>query len=126
MTVTVYVPKDASALSVGADDVAAAIAKEAAARGVGLHLVRNGSRGAFWLEPLVEVVTSRGRVAYGPVAPSDVPGLFAVDFLNGAAPGPGRHPLALGLTDMIPWFASLQRLSFERVCFIEPASVAVY
>jgi len=121
MTVTVYVPQDASALSLGAGDVAEAIAKEAAARGVELHLVRNGSRGAFWLEPLVEVVTPKGRVAYGPVNPGDVPGLFAADFLNG-----GQHPLALGLTDRIPWFASQQRLTFARVGIIDPASVSDY
>ena len=92
MTVTVYVPRDASALSLGAGDVADAISKEAAVRGVELRLVRNGSRGAYWLEPLVEVVTPKGRVAYGPVTPADVPGLFAADFLNG-----GQHPLAQGL-----------------------------
>lgn len=121
MIVTVYVPQDASALSLGAGDVAEGIAKEAAARGVELHLVRNGSRGAFWLEPLVEVVTPKGRVAYGPVNPGDVPGLFAADFLNG-----GQHPLALGLTDRIPWFASQQRLTFARVGIIDPASVSDY
>jgi len=123
MTVTVYVPQDASALSLGAGDVADAIAKEAAARGVELHLVRNGSRGAFWLEPLVEVVTPKGRVAYGPVAPGDVPGLFAADFLNSLA---RQHPLALGLTDEIPWFASQQRLTFARVGITDPVSVSDY
>jgi len=121
MTVTVYVPQDASALSLGAGDVAEAIANEASARGVELQLIRNGSRGAFWLEPLVEVVTPKGRVAYGPVTPNDVPGLFTADFLNG-----GQHPVALGLTDQIPWFASQQRLTFARVGIIDPTSVSDY
>jgi formate dehydrogenase iron-sulfur subunit len=121
MTSTVYVPQDAGALSLGADDVAEAISREAAARAVELQLIRNGSRGAFWLEPLVEVVTSKGRVAYGPVAPGDVPGLFAADFLGG-----GQHPLALGLTEQIPWFASQQRLTFARVGIIDPTSVSDY
>ena len=121
MTVTVYVPRDASALSLGAGDVADAITKEASARGVELQLIRNGSRGAFSLEPLVEVVTPKGRVAYGPVTPADVPGLFAADFLNG-----GQHALALGLTDQIPWFASQQRLTFQRVGIIDPTNVADY
>ena len=121
MTVTVYVPRDASALSLGAGEVADAISQEAGARGVELHLVRNGSRGAFWLEPLVEVVTPEGRVAYGPVTPGDVPGLFAADFLNG-----GAHALALGLTDRIAWFASQQRLTFARVGIIDPTSVSDY
>ncbi len=119
--ITVYVPRDASALSLGAGDVADAISKEGAARGVDLRLVRNGSRGAFWLEPLVEVVTPKGRIGYGPVTPADVPGLFAADFLSG-----GKHPLALGLVDEIPWFASQQRLTFARVGIIDPASVADY
>jgi formate dehydrogenase iron-sulfur subunit len=121
MTATVYVPRDASALSLGAGDVADAISKEASARGLDLNLIRNGSRGAFWLEPLVEVVTPAGRVAYGPVTPADVPSLFATDFLNG-----GRHQLALGLTEQIPWFASQQRLTFARVGIVDPTSIADY
>src|SRR5258708_1993429 len=121
MTVTVYVPRDSSALSLGAGDVAQAIAKEATARGVELRLVRNGSRGAFWLEPLVEVVTPEGRLAYGPVTPADVPSLFAANFLNG-----GQHPLSLGLTDAISWFASQQRLTFARVGIVDPTSIADY
>jgi formate dehydrogenase iron-sulfur subunit len=121
MTATVYVPRDASALSLGAGQVAEAISKEASARGVELRLVRNGSRGAFWLEPLVEVVTPKGRVGYGPVTAADVPGLFAADFLNG-----GQHPLALGPVDAIAWFASQQRLTFARVGIVDPTSVADY
>src|ERR1700761_8762169 len=96
--VTVFVPRDAAALSLGAGDVADAISREASARGVELKLVRNGSRGACWLEPLVEVATPRGRIAYGPVTVQDVPGLFDADFLNG-----GAHALALGLTEELPW-----------------------
>jgi formate dehydrogenase iron-sulfur subunit len=122
---TVYVPQDAAALSIGADEVAAAIAAEAAAKGIELKLVRNGSRGACWLEPLVEVVVADGdaiqRVAYGPVAVADVPGLFAADFLHG-----GAHALSLGPTDAIAWFASQQRLTFARVGIVDPASVADY
>src|SRR3569832_1827739 len=117
--VTVYVPRDAAASSVGAEEVANAIAQECAARKIELKLIRNGSRGACWLEPLVEVVTPKGRVAYGPVSGSDVPGLFAADFLNGKG-----HQLFLGRTDEIPWFASQQRLTFARVGIIDPGSVA--
>jgi formate dehydrogenase iron-sulfur subunit len=118
---TVYVPGDAGAVSVGAGEVATAIAAEAKRRGVQLNLVRNGSRGAYFLEPLVEVETPRERVAYGPVRAQDVPSLFAADFLNG-----GTHPLSLGLTDSIPWLRSQQRLTFERVGVIDPSSVADY
>ena len=42
MTVTVYVPRDSAALSVGADEVAAAIAATAKQRGVDVRIVRNG------------------------------------------------------------------------------------
>jgi formate dehydrogenase iron-sulfur subunit len=121
MSTTVYVPGDAGALSVGAGAVAAAISAEATHRNLSLQLVRNGSRGAYWLEPLVEVVTPAGRCAYGPVRPSDVPSLFAADFLKG-----GAHPLALGLADAIPWLKSQQRLTFERVGIVDPASVTDY
>ena len=70
MTTTIFVPRDSTALALGADEVAQAIAAEAARRGADAHIVRNGSRGMFWLEPLVEVQTDAGRVAYGPVSPS--------------------------------------------------------
>ena len=121
MSIRVYVPGDAAATSIGANEVARAIAQEAARRNVSIELVRNGSRGACWLEPLVEVTTPAGRQAYGPVSASDVPSLFAADFLKG-----GKHPLSLGPADAIPWFAGQQRLTFERVGIVDPASVADY
>ena len=96
MSATVYVPRDSSALSLGAGKVASTIAAEAAQRNIDLRVVRNGSRGMFWLEPMVEVVTARGRVAYGPVTPADVAALFDYDFLTG-----GDHRLGLGLTEEI-------------------------
>jgi len=121
MSATLYVPIDAGALSIGAGEVAAAITAEAARRHAPLTLVRNGSRGAYWLEPMVEVATPEGRVAYGPVAPRDVPSLFAADFLAG-----GAHPLSLGPTDSIPWLKGQQRLTFERVGIVDPASASDY
>ena len=117
----VYVPRDAAARSLGADAVAEAVRREAAARGVAVELVRNGSRGMFWLEPLVEVETPEGRVAYGPVCASDVPDLFEAGFLSG-----GGHPLAQGLTAQIPWLARQDRLTFRRVGLIDPVSLADY
>jgi len=99
MTVTVYIPRDSSALSLGAERTAKAIAVEAKKRDIEINLVRNGSRGMFWLEPMVEVATDGGRVAYAPVQPEDVAGLFDADFLHA-----GAHPLNLGLTEEIPYF----------------------
>ena len=77
MSVTVYIPREATALSLGAQAVARALTEEAARRGQSVQIVRTGSRGLFWLEPLIEVQTAAGRMAYGPVQAGDVPGLFA-------------------------------------------------
>ncbi len=121
MTATVYVPGDAGALSVGAGEVAKAITAEAGRRRAPVKLVRNGSRGAYWLEPLVEVATARGRLAYGPVRAADVAALFDADFLNG-----GSHALSLGAAESMAWLKGQQRLTFERVGLVDPASVADY
>jgi formate dehydrogenase iron-sulfur subunit len=121
MSTIVYVPRDATALSLGAESVAKAIATEAERRGLDVRVVRNGSRGMFWLEPLVEVATPTGRQAYGPVSASDVPGLFDAGFLQGAA-----HALHQGLTEEIPYLKSQQRLTFARVGVIDPVSVEDY
>ena len=118
---TVYVPRDSAALAVGADRVARRIAEEAARRGLDVQIVRNGSRGLFWLEPLVEVVTPEGRVAYGPVTAADVSDLFDADFLAGAA-----HALHLGPTDEIPYLKKQERLTFARMGITDPLSLADY
>ncbi|WP_137818948.1 NADH-quinone oxidoreductase subunit NuoF [Pseudomonas sp. 2FG] len=120
-TLTVYVPRDASALSLGADAVARAIVAEAKARNLELRLVRNGSRGLFWLEPLVEVASPAGRIAYGPVKAKDVPGLFDAGFLQG-----GAHPLGLGLTEEIDYLKRQERLTFARAGITDPLSLADY
>ncbi|MBB4223631.1 NADH-ubiquinone oxidoreductase-F iron-sulfur binding region domain-containing protein [Variovorax sp. 375MFSha3.1] len=120
-TITVYVPRDSAALAAGADRVARCIAKEAAARGLMLEIVRNGSRGMFWLEPLVEVNTPAGRIAYGPVTPDDVAGLFDAGFITG-----GRHPLALGPTEEIPYLKKQERLTFSRMGITDPVSLTDY
>ena len=121
MSVTVFVPKDAAALSVGADRVAAAIAAEAAARGIEVTIVRTGSRGLYWLEPMVEVATLVGRIAYGPVRPQDVAGLFGRHFLSN-----GDHPLRLGNPEAIPYLAKQERLTFSRCGIVDPLSTADY
>lgn len=77
MTIRVCVPRDATALSLGADAVAKAIAAEGKRTGAAVQVVRTSSRGLFWLEPFVEVETKQGRIGYGPVEPGDVADLFA-------------------------------------------------
>jgi formate dehydrogenase iron-sulfur subunit len=114
--VTVYVPLDAAARAAGADAVAAVLALTP-----GVRLVRNGTRGMLWLEPMVEVATAEGRVAYGPVAAADLPGLLASGMLAG-----GEHPLRLGLTESLPWMAAQQRVTFARVGVIDPRDADDY
>ncbi|MFO1351462.1 MAG: NADH-quinone oxidoreductase subunit NuoF [Gammaproteobacteria bacterium] len=121
MTISVYVPRDAAALSVGADGVATRIEREAHERSADVQLVRNGSRGLFWLEPLVEVATPAGRIAYGPARAEDVSGLFAAGFVQG-----GMHPLCLGPTESIPYLRKQERLTFARVGVTDPVSLDDY
>jgi formate dehydrogenase iron-sulfur subunit len=120
-TTRIYVPRDAAARSVGADETARAILMEAKRRGIDIELVRNGSRGLLWLEPLLEVSTAAGRVAYGPVQPKDVESLFEAGFLGGKP-----HALGLGLTEEIPYFKNQERLTFARVGVTDPRSIQDY
>ena len=121
MSVRVFISADSSALSVGADRVANAIRDEARRRGLDIELIRTGSRGLFWLEPLVEVQTTAGRFGYGPVAAGDTAQLFETGFLSG-----GAHPKALGLVGDIPYLAKQQRLIFARCGLTDPLSLDDY
>src|SRR5690606_10981273 len=98
-----------------------AVAAEIAARGLDAQIVRNGTRGMIWLEPLVEVETADGRVGYGPVKAADVPSLFDANFLSG-----GAHPKALGKVEELPFFARQTRLTFARCGVIDPLSLDDY
>lgn len=120
-TITVYVPRDTAAVAMGAHEIAQQLAAQAQERGLDIQIVRNGSRGLLWLEPMVEVRTAEGRVAYGPVQTEDLPGLFDAGFLQG-----GAHKLCHGLTDAIPYLKNQERLTFARVGIIDPVSVADY
>jgi formate dehydrogenase iron-sulfur subunit len=117
----VFVPADTSARSLGADKVADAVRREADRRGAAVELVRNGSRGLYWLEPMVEVVVDGQRVAYGPVAADEVAELFEAGFLTG-----GAHAKLLGPTEAIPYLARQSRLTFARVGIIDPLSLEDY
>ncbi len=113
----IYLPLDSAAVALGADEIADAIIAEAASKGLSLTLVRNGSRGMVWLEPLAEVETPEGRVAFGPMTLADVSGLFG-DLT--------QHPKALGLTENLPWLRAQTRLTFARVGVIDPLSLSEY
>ncbi|RWM19863.1 MAG: NADH-quinone oxidoreductase subunit NuoF [Mesorhizobium sp.] len=117
----IYIPADSGALALGAEKVAKAIEKELKERGVEAKIVRNGSRGAYFLEPMVEVATDKGRIAYGPVRPSDVKSLFDSGFLTG-----GHHKRWLGTPDKIPFLAKQTRLTFARCGINDPLSLDAY
>jgi formate dehydrogenase iron-sulfur subunit len=115
MSTRIYVPRDAAALALGADAVAAALAD------ADVQIVRTGSRGLFWLEPMVEVATAGGRVAYGPVRATDVPALLAAGMLRG-----GDHALRLGRPEKLPFLAKQTRVTFARCGVIDPLSIEDY
>jgi formate dehydrogenase iron-sulfur subunit len=115
----IYIPRDSGALAVGAEEVAAAFAAAVADR-ADVEIVRNGSRGLYWLEPLVEVETATGRVAYGPVTAQDVTSVLTAALLG------GPHPLALGPVDDIAWLKRQTRLTFARCGVTDPLSIADY
>ena len=121
MTVTIYIPKDSGALSLGAEKVARAVEAEIAARKIDAKIVRTGSRGMYWLEPMVEVETANGRVAYGPVKARDVASLFDAGMHTG-----DKHKLSLGDPEQIPFFAKQTRLTFARCGVTDPLSLADY
>jgi formate dehydrogenase iron-sulfur subunit len=121
MTTRIYVSRDATALALGADATARAIADEARRRNADVTIVRNGSRGMFWLEPLIEVETPAGRIAYGPVKRTDVATLFDAGFERA-----NPHALRLGAVDDIPFFKKQERLTFARVGITDPLSVDDY
>ena len=120
MKMRIFVACDAAAIAVGADDVVTALEQAAEKRGLPIQIVRTGSRGLCWLEPMVEVATLKGRVAYGPVSAADVPSLFDAMSSN------GPHPLRLGLADEIPWLKRQTRLTFARCGVIDPRSLDDY
>jgi formate dehydrogenase iron-sulfur subunit len=120
--IRIYVPIDVAALACGADDVVLAIQTEALKRGLPVEIVRNGSRGMLWLEPLVEVETPKGRVAYGPVEAKDVAKLFDDGFHEGKA----KNKLHVGLTDEHPYLKKQQRLTFARCGITDPRSLEAY
>jgi formate dehydrogenase iron-sulfur subunit len=110
----IFIPRDAAALALGADAVAQSMAAHAT-------VVRTGSRGLFWLEPMIEVETPAGRIAYGPVSDADIPGLLAAGLLTG-----GEHALRLGPPEQLPFLARQTRLTFARVGVIDPLSLDDY
>ena len=120
MKMRIFVSRDAGAIAVGADEVAFALGVSAARRGTEIEIIRTGSRGLYWLEPMIEVAGPQGRVAFGPVTVADAPSVL--DAIAGDSP----HALRLGVTDEIPWLKRQTRLTFARCGVIDPRSLPDY
>ncbi len=117
MSIQVRIPLDSSAVAVGADEVARAVATEAAKRKIDIEIVRTGSYGMAWLEPLIDV----GGVGYGPITLADIPSLFEAGFVTG-----GAHPRKIGRIDEHPFMRAQTRLTFARCGRVDPLSIADY
>lgn len=115
----IYVPRDASALSLGANEVAKAIKGHIRNSALNTQLVRNGSFGLFWLEPMIEIERDGSRIAFGPVSADVIEDLFARDFAT-------DHPLCLGPTEKIPQLEMQDRLTFSRLGFASPVDISAY
>lgn len=122
----VYLPRDAVALALGADELALTLTDEVRRRGLCLDLIRNGSRGLFWLEPLVEVQTPGGRIGFGPVSVDDLGSLFEAGAFDPIRAQAAVHRLALGPVEEIPYLKRQQRLVFARMGLTDPVSLADY
>ncbi|MEP4473626.1 MAG: NADH-quinone oxidoreductase subunit NuoF [Lentilitoribacter sp.] len=118
MTTKIFISQDSAAVALGTDDVASAIAE----KNQNVQIVRTGSRGMIWLEPMVEVETEQGRMAYGPVSTDDLAALIDAGMLDGKQ----DHALSLGLTEEIPFFKKQTRLVFQRCGITDPLSVEDY
>jgi formate dehydrogenase iron-sulfur subunit len=121
MKLRLFVPGDAGAVALGADEVASALQAAAVRRNSQTEIVRTGSRGLYWLEPMVEVATEAGRVAYGPVTTTD-----AETVLDAALDGNRGHPLYLGKPEDIAFLNSQTRLTFARCGIVDPRSLDDY
>ena len=102
---TVYVPLDTAAVAAGADAVAdAAVA-------AGVEVVRNGSRGMCWAEPLVEVDEQGKRLAFANASAPDVTELLQQG---------ERHPKCLGEIAGIGYLHRQTRAVFDRAGALHP------
>jgi formate dehydrogenase iron-sulfur subunit len=116
-----YLPLDSVAVSLGADRIAAALVAKAKERGLSATLIRTGSRGAHWLEPLLEVERDGVRFGFGPIEEADVPDLIGAIIDPGAS-----HPKAIGPVEELGFFRSQTRLTFARCGIVDPLSLDDY
>ncbi len=120
MTPAIYIPQDSTAIGLGAEKVARAFAEAVGQPGVAAKIIRTGSRGLYWLEPLVEVERGGVRFGYGPLKPEDAEGVLT------AMLGDGEHAKALGPIEEIEYLKQQQRLLYSRCGVIDPLSLDDY
>ncbi|WP_062212314.1 NADH-quinone oxidoreductase subunit NuoF [Aureimonas sp. AU12] len=119
--IRVFIPLDSFAVACGADEIAKELALLAAHRGHDIEIVRNGSRGMAWLEPMLEVEVLGQRIAYGPIAPGEVAALLDAGFLHGE-----NHPSRIGDPEDHPFLAGQTRVTFRRCGLTDPLSLDDY
>ena len=120
MSLRIFIPRDAGAVAVGADEVATTLLTAAEKRNIEIQIVRTGSRGLYWLEPLVELARPEGRTAFGPVTAADVESVLDAMLADAG------HKLRLGPVEDIPWLKRQTRLTFARCGVIDPQSFEDY
>ncbi|MEQ1756288.1 MAG: NADH-ubiquinone oxidoreductase-F iron-sulfur binding region domain-containing protein [Micropepsaceae bacterium] len=113
----VFASADSSAVAVGIDSVLTRLIDVARAQSGTLEIVRTGSRGLHWLEPLVEIERDGKRIAYGPLSLADVDARL----LTGS-----DHPKVIGPLDEHVWFRKQKRLTFARCGLTDPLSLEQY
>jgi formate dehydrogenase iron-sulfur subunit len=126
MSRRLFVPRDAAALAVGADDVADRLQQAAMDRQQRVDVVRTGSRGMLWLEPLLELEIDGVRHGFGPLDADDVEGLVGLGLFDADASALSHHPKAVGPVEQIDYFARQTRLTFARCGVIDPLSLDDY
>ncbi len=126
MTVRLFISRDAAAVAVGADHVAVALARAAARDGRAIEIVRTGSRGMLWLEPLVEVEVAGVRYGFGPIDPDEVGGLLIAGLPAAGLQSLLAHPKSLGPVQKIAYLARQTRLTFARCGVTDPLSLDDY
>ena len=126
MTTKIFIPRESTAISLGAHQVARAFTHYLSDHDIDIKIIRNGSRGLFWLEPMIEIETAQGRMAYGPVAPADVASIMEDISQNVLHEKPQSHALALGLTENIAYLKKQTRLTFARAGITDPVSLDDY
>ena len=125
MTTRIYIPADTTACALGADSVAVEIAVQSQIRGLDIEVIRNGSRGAFWLEPLIEIEQDGGRIVFGPISRGDATGILEV-FSEEGYDGLIQHELCLGSVSDIEWLSRQDRLTFARAGWTDPRQLDDY